>query len=93
MRAFVSCTAAVLLTLGAAGCQQGEGPTAPPRLRPVAPSFHIAGPCNAGEDPGHSEFAKHHVAPMAQAGMLGAGGHIPGSHRGFSACNPSENRP
>jgi hypothetical protein len=56
-----------------------------------APAFaHQAGPC-AGEDtdPGHSEFAKHHIVPFAQEGELGEGGHKPGTHRGFSACNPS----
>ena len=56
-------------------------------------SAHIAGPCNPSEGPGHSEFAQHHVAAMAKEGMLGEGGHKPGAHRGFSACNPSENRP
>ena len=56
-------------------------------------SAHIAGPCAENPGPGHSEFAEHHIVPMAQAGMLGAGGHKPGAHRGFSACNPSENRP
>ena len=61
-----------------------------------ASAHHNVGPCGnatvAGE-PGHSEFAQHHVAPQAREGMLGAGGHKPGMHRGFSACNPSENRP
>ena len=56
-------------------------------------SAHIAGPCAPGTEPGHSEFARHHIVPLAQQGMLGAGGHIPGTHHGFSACNPSENRP
>ena len=50
---------------------------------------HQAGPCTASADPGHSEFAKHHIVPFAQAGALGAGGHKPGAHRGYSACNPS----
>jgi hypothetical protein len=54
---------------------------------------HNAGPCNTEEGPGHSEFAEHHIVPLAQAGMLGAGGHKPGQHGGMSACNPSENRP
>ena len=53
-----------------------------------APAFaHQAGPCTPSADPGHSEFAKHHIVPLAQAGMLGAGGHKPGvEHQGFSAC-------
>ena len=56
----------------------------------AAPSAaHQAGPCNEAGEPGHSDFAQHHVVPFAQAGMLGAGGHVPGAHRGFSACNPS----
>jgi hypothetical protein len=56
-----------------------------------APAFaHQAGPCApTEEDPGHSEFAQHHIVPFAQAGELGAGGHKPGTHQGFSACNPS----
>ncbi len=55
------------------------------------PAFaHQAGPCAASAaDPGHSEFAQHHIVPFAQEGALGAGGHIPGSHQGFSLCDPS----
>lgn len=53
-------------------------------------SAHNAGPCAETAAPGHSEFAQHHIVPLAQAGMLGAGGHRPGvAHHGFSACNPS----
>jgi hypothetical protein len=52
-----------------------------------APAFaHQAGPCTPSEDPGHSEFAQHHIVPFAQEGMLGAGGHKPGEHRGFGGC-------
>lgn len=61
-------------------------------LMVTAPAFaHQAGPCTPSEeDSGHSsEFAKHHIVPFAQAGALGEGGHKPGTHRGFSACNPS----
>ncbi len=60
-------------------------------LMVTAPAFaHQAGPCAAsGDDPGHSEYAKHHIVPFAQAGELGEGGHKPGTHQGFSACNPS----
>jgi hypothetical protein len=54
---------------------------------------HNAGPCNTEAGPGHSEFAQHHVAPLARGGMLGAGGHKPGAHGGMAACNPSQNRP
>lgn len=60
-------------------------------LMAAAPAFaHQAGPCAAGTDPGHSEFAKHHIVPFAQAGALGEGGHKPGTHQGFAACNPSD---
>ena len=54
---------------------------------------HNAGPCAQTDAPGHSEFAHHHVVFLAHQGALGAGGHTPGSHRGMSACDPSENRP
>ena len=51
------------------------------------PAFaHQAGPCTASADPGHSEFAEHHIVPFAQTGELGAGGHIRGTHQGFSSC-------
>ena len=52
-------------------------------------SAHQAGPCAPTEEPGHSEFAQHHIVPFAHEGALGAGGHKPGTHRGYSACNPS----
>ena len=57
-------------------------------LLTVAPaSAHQAGPCTASADPGHSEFAKHHIVPFAQAGELGAHKtHVPGAHQGFSLC-------
>ena len=47
---------------------------------------HQAGPCTPSDDPGHSEYAQHHIVPFAQDGALGAGGHVPGEHRGFSSC-------
>jgi hypothetical protein len=51
------------------------------------PAFaHDAGPCTLTADPGHSEYAEHHVVFQAHEGTLGAGGHTPGSHHGFSAC-------
>lgn len=59
-------------------------------LMVATPAFaHQAGPCNESGEPGHSDFAQHHIVPFAQEGELGAGGHIPGTHQGFSACNPS----
>ena len=46
---------------------------------------HDAGPCSgSGRD-----YAQHHVVANATIGMLGAGGHVPGEHQGFSLCNPS----
>ena len=44
-------------------------------------------------EPGHSEFAQHHIVPLAQAGALGAGGHMPGVHTGMFGCHPEQNRP
>ena len=58
-------------------------------LSTPAAANHNAGPCNESGEPGHSDFAEHHIVPLAQAGNLGNGGHIPGEHRGMSACNPS----
>lgn len=57
----------------------------------AAPVFadHNAGPCNDSGGPGHSDYAQHHIVPLAQAGEVGGGGHVPGSHGGMSACNPS----
>ena len=46
---------------------------------------HQAGPCSGdGRD-----YAEHHIVPFATTGALGADGHVPGSHHGFSLCNPS----
>ncbi len=42
-------------------------------------------PCVQTAEPGHSEFAKHHIVPLV--GQESA--HNPGVHRGYSACNPS----
>lgn len=47
---------------------------------------HDAGPCNDSGGPGNSDYAQHHIVPTAHDGNLGAGGHIPGSHQGFSVC-------
>lgn len=53
---------------------------------------HTAPPCadtdGDGSASGH-EYAQHHIVSLARAGELGAGGHIPGSHQGFSLCDPS----
>jgi hypothetical protein len=44
-------------------------------------------------EPGHSEFAQGHIVPLAQAGALGADGHMPGVHTGMFGCHPEQNRP
>ena len=50
---------------------------------------HSAPPCNDtngdGAPSGH-EYAAHHIRPLALDGALGADGHKPGTHRGFSLC-------
>jgi hypothetical protein len=58
-----------------------------------ASADHQAGPCTPSEDPGHSEYAQHHIVVLAEAGALGNGGHIPGDHHGFGGCAPTENLP
>ena len=56
----------------------------------VVPAFaHSAPPCNDSGDPGHSDYAQHHIRALALEGELGSGGHVPGAHQGYSLCNPS----
>lgn len=43
------------------------------------------GPCN-GSGPGNSGYAQHHIVALAHDGDIGNGGHVPGTHRGFSLC-------
>ncbi len=61
-------------------------------LLAVAPAFaHTQPPCNDANGDGSAsgyEYATHHVAALAQMGMLGEGGHVPGAHHGFSLCIP-----
>ena len=48
-----------------------------------------APPCNDADgdgSPSGREYATHHISAMAKEGMIGGGGHIPGSHQGFSLC-------
>lgn len=53
----------------------------------AAPAWaHTAPPCNDSGEPGNSDYAQHHIRPQAQEGQIGEGGHIPGTHRGYSAC-------
>ena len=58
-------------------------------LVPTGASAHEAGPCNASGEPGNSDYAQHHIVALAHEGHLGNGGHKPGTHAGFSLCNPS----
>ncbi len=44
------------------------------------------GPCNDSGEPGNSDYAVHHIRFLAKNGSLGEGGHIPGTHQGFSLC-------
>ena len=47
---------------------------------------HSASPCNDSGEPGNSDYAQHHIKPLATEGKLGNDGHKPGSHHGFSVC-------
>lgn len=53
-----------------------------------ASADHFSGPCG-NDGAGNSGYAAHHIVTFAKAGRLGDGGHKPGAHHGFSACNPS----
>jgi hypothetical protein len=56
---------------------------------PVPTAGAQAPPCNDTDGdgaPSGREYATHHVSAMAREGMIGGGGHIPGSHQGFSLC-------
>ncbi len=50
---------------------------------------HRTGPCGPEGDFSGQEYAQHHIREFAQDGDLGHGGHMPGAHHGYSACNPS----
>jgi hypothetical protein len=52
----------------------------------LSASAHNAGPCNDAGGPGNSDYAKHHIVALATTGGMGVDGHVPGDHRGFSAC-------
>ena len=49
-----------------------------------APAFAHQAPSEETAGPRHSEFAQHHVVPLAKEGGLGAGGHKPGEHHGYA---------
>ena len=52
---------------------------------PAGFAQHVGDPCISDEaHVGHSAYAHHHIVVEAQAGNLGAGGHIPGSHQGYA---------
>lgn len=56
-----------------------------------AASAHFTGPCNDADGDGAfsgREYAQHHIAAGAHMGIIGQQ-HKPGTHQGFSACNPS----
>lgn len=56
-----------------------------------AVSAHQLGPCNDADGDGAfsgREYAEHHIVQGAHDGIIGQV-HKPGSHRGFSLCNPS----
>lgn len=59
----------------------------------ASPVFaHSAPPCNDTDgdgSPSGREYAEHHIVPLATSGELGADGHVPGAHHGFSLCDPS----
>ena len=51
---------------------------------------HSAHPCNDSGEPGNSDYAQHHIKPLATSGGMGNEGHKPGTqHQGYSLCNPS----
>ena len=59
----------------------------------LAPAAAHQAPREAAAGPGHSEFARHHVAPLAKERGLGAGrdGHVQGEHRGYHGlCQADE---
>ena len=51
------------------------------------------GPCNDGGDTTGvftgRNYAQHHIVAFAKIGGLGNDAHKPGSHMGFSFCDPS----
>lgn len=53
---------------------------------------HGAPPCNDSDGDGAAsgrEYATHHIVSLATERGLGEDGHKPGSHQGFSVCDPS----
>lgn len=60
-------------------------------LLTVSTAFAAEAPCfdaDGDGSPSGFEYAKNHIVPLAHDGVLGQG-HKPGSHHGFSLCNPS----
>ena len=73
------------------------GLTAALTLGAAAPAgAHPLGPCNDGTDDvadvaegaTGALYAKHHISALAKLGVIGQM-HKPGTHMGFSSCNPS----
>lgn len=75
MRRLFALTAA---TVGALALAGGSAAQAPP-----------CNDTNGDGSPSGQEYAHFHIVALAHEGMLGAGGHKPGQHAGFSLCNPS----
>ena len=58
----------------------------------LVPAAAHQAPCEEAAGPGHSEYARHHVVPLAQERGLGRGrdGHVPGEHRGYHGLCQTE---
>jgi hypothetical protein len=55
-------------------------------------AVQAAPPCNDTDgdgSPSGFEYAQYHIVALAQVQGLGEGGHKPGSHHGFSLCDPA----
>lgn len=50
-------------------------------------------PCDDTGMAGHSDYGRSHIASHGPHGVGIEGAHNPGTHQGFSLCDPSENRP
>lgn len=66
---------------------RGWSGVAPPRGGAQHAARDLVGPCNDSGEPGNSDYAQHHIKPLAQEGGLGEGGHKPGTHQGYSTCH------
>jgi hypothetical protein len=54
-------------------------------VSPAGVAQHPGDPCASdATHAGHSAYAHHHIVVEAQAGNLGAGAHVPGTHMGYA---------